>query len=60
VEDGRTVSSARPLGTTDRVAELARMMAGERVTHEAREHAEQLLRRATGGARGLTETKGVE
>ncbi len=57
-EDGRTVSSARPLGSTDRVAELARMLGGERLSREVREHAEQLLRRAN--PRGLTESKGVE
>ena len=49
VVDARTVSSARALGNTERVAELARMLAGARVTPEAREHAEQLLRQ--GGAR---------
>ncbi len=59
-EDGRTVSSARPLGTSDRVAELARMLGGERLTREVREHAEQLLRRVSGAPRGLTENKGVE
>src|SRR5262249_25995607 len=46
VEEGRTFSSARPLTTTERVAELARMMGGENLTREVREHAEQLLRRA--------------
>jgi DNA repair protein RecN (Recombination protein N) len=43
---GRTVSSARPLSATERVAELARMLGGARLTREARDHAEQLLRRA--------------
>ncbi len=60
VEDGRTVSTARPLATTERVAELARMLGGERLTHEVREHAEQLLRRVNGRNRGLTDSKGVE
>src|SRR5437016_7280255 len=46
VEDGRTVSSVRPLATSERAAELARMLGGERLTREIREHAEQLLRRA--------------
>jgi len=46
VEKERTVSTARPLAPTERVAELARMLGGERLTHEVREHAEQLLRRA--------------
>jgi DNA repair protein RecN (Recombination protein N) len=40
---GRTVSSARPLSSTERVVELARMLGGQ-LTREAREHAEQLLR----------------
>jgi len=53
VEEGRTVSTARPLGTTERVAELARMLGGERLTHEVREHAEQLLRRANGPQPGI-------
>ncbi|HXJ35053.1 MAG TPA: DNA repair protein RecN [Candidatus Eisenbacteria bacterium] len=42
-QSGRTVSSARPLSNTERVAELARMLGGQ-LTREAREHAEQLLR----------------
>jgi DNA repair protein RecN (Recombination protein N) len=48
VQDGRTVSTARPLAAGERVAELARMLGGARLTHEAREHAEQLLRRSGG------------
>jgi DNA repair protein RecN (Recombination protein N) len=59
VEDGRTLSSARKLSSTDRVAELARMLAGARLTREAREHAEQLLRKAQ-GTPGLTDALGVE
>jgi DNA repair ATPase RecN len=43
VQSGRTVSSARPLSSTERVVELARMLGGQ-LTREAREHAEQLLR----------------
>jgi DNA repair protein RecN (Recombination protein N) len=43
LQNGRTVSSARPLSSTERVAELARMLGGQ-LTREAREHAEQLLR----------------
>jgi len=54
VADGRTVSSARALATTERVAELARMLAGAKITPEAREHAEQLLRQG-GGKRGRAE-----
>jgi DNA repair protein RecN (Recombination protein N) len=44
VTNGRTVSAARALSSTERVAELARMLGGQ-LTREAREHAEQLLRR---------------
>jgi DNA repair protein RecN (Recombination protein N) len=43
VQSGRMVSSARPLSSTERVVELARMLGGQ-LTREAREHAEQLLR----------------
>jgi DNA repair protein RecN (Recombination protein N) len=43
--EGRTVSSARVLSTNERVGELARMLAGTKITPEAREHAEQLLQR---------------
>jgi len=59
VADGRTYSSARPLTTTERVAELARMMGGENLTREVREHAEQLLRRAQ-DRRSMTERAAVE
>jgi DNA repair protein RecN (Recombination protein N) len=51
---GRTVSSARPLSSTERVVELARMLGGQ-LTREAREHAEQLLRMSGGkGQRAAT------
>jgi DNA repair protein RecN (Recombination protein N) len=60
VENGRTLSSARALSTNERVAELARMLGGAQLTREVREHAEQLLRRASGRAPGLTERAGVE
>jgi DNA repair protein RecN (Recombination protein N) len=54
VQAGRTVSSARPLSSTERVVELARMLGGQ-LTREAREHAEQLLRMsATKGQRAST------
>ena len=46
VHAGRTTSMARPLSTTERVAELARMLGGARVTRETREHAEHLLQQA--------------
>jgi DNA repair protein RecN (Recombination protein N) len=54
VQAGRTVSSARPLSSTERVVELARMLGGQ-LTREAREHAEQLLRMsANKGQRAAT------
>ncbi|HWP65470.1 MAG TPA: DNA repair protein RecN [Candidatus Limnocylindria bacterium] len=56
VVDGRTVSRARALAATERVAELARMLAGARITPEAREHAEQLLRQG-GSKRGRAEAR---
>ena len=59
VEEGRTFSSARTLSTTERVGELARMLAGSRVSPEAREHAEQLLRKSQ-GRKSLTDRAGVE
>ncbi len=46
---GRTVSSAVRLSGTDRVTELARMLGGARLTREAREHAQELLRQGGGG-----------
>lgn len=52
VQGGRTVSVARPLSTTERVAELARMLGGSSRTHEVREHAEQLLRQAASRGSG--------
>jgi DNA repair protein RecN (Recombination protein N) len=45
-QNGRTVSAVRALSSTERVAELARMLGGQ-LTREAREHAEQLLRMTT-------------
>jgi DNA repair protein RecN (Recombination protein N) len=66
VEGGRTVSSARPLTSTERVAELARMLGGAELTREVREHAEQLLRQATTRAgqgtasQSLTERTGLQ
>jgi DNA repair protein RecN (Recombination protein N) len=43
---GRTLSSARPLTSSERVAELARMLGGQKLSREVRQHAEQLLREA--------------
>jgi DNA repair protein RecN (Recombination protein N) len=66
VQNGRTVSTARPLSSTERVTELARMLGGTQTTQEVREHAEALLRQASArpgrGPRGqtLTERAGVE
>jgi len=48
---GRTVSSATRLTDADRVTELARMLGGARLTHEAREHAQELLRQGRGSGR---------
>jgi DNA repair protein RecN (Recombination protein N) len=48
---GRTRSTARPLSTSERVTELARMLGGARLTPEVHGHAEQLLR--LGGGRVL-------
>jgi DNA repair protein RecN (Recombination protein N) len=47
-EAGRTVSEITPLEGTDRVNELTRMLGGQ--SEAARRHAEDLLRRAQGGA----------
>jgi DNA repair protein RecN (Recombination protein N) len=63
VRGGRTVSSARPLSATERVAELARMLGGTRLTPEVRGHAEQLLQlaaRRVSGGRSLTDRTPVE
>ena len=43
---GRTLIKAAPLSESQRVDELARMLAGETVTETARRHAEELLRSA--------------
>src|SRR5262245_66469495 len=55
-DDGRTTTTARVLSATERVAELARMLGGTKLSREVREHAEELLRRN----RGLTDRIGVE
>ena len=51
-QEGRTVSYARPLSATERVAELARMLGGTTRTPEVREHAEQLLRQVASRGNG--------
>ena len=43
VHDQRTTTSVTPLGTNQRVEELARMLAGDTITKLAREHASELL-----------------
>jgi DNA repair protein RecN (Recombination protein N) len=43
VADGRTITSVVALGDDDRVAEVARMLAGERVTDLSLSHARELL-----------------
>ncbi len=48
---GRTVSSATRLSDEARVTELARMLGGARLSREAREHAQELLRQGRGGLR---------
>lgn len=45
--DGRTRSTIEPLKDRDRVAELARMLAGEELTDKARAHAAEMLKRAS-------------
>ena len=64
VVEGRAISSARALSTSERVAELARMLGGTQVTPEVRQHAVQLLREAAGrkGVRvkSLTEQVGFD
>ncbi len=54
VAHGRTRSTARALGPSERAAELARMLGGMRITPEARQHAEELLQSAVRSDRGYT------
>jgi len=44
VEQGRTVTRVKELSERDRVAEIARMLGGIKITDQARRHAEELLR----------------
>ena len=47
VRNGRTVTHVKPLETqADRAAELARMLSGSQITHEALRHAAAMLERA--------------
>jgi DNA repair protein RecN (Recombination protein N) len=50
-DHGRTVATARPVLSEDRVAELSRMLAGVEDSAHARRHAEELLSEATRSAR---------
>ncbi len=43
VADGRTVSRIEPLGSTERVEEIARMLGGLEITATTRKHARELL-----------------
>jgi DNA repair protein RecN (Recombination protein N) len=43
VQDGATLTRVTPLNSADRVDELARMLAGDRITDEARAAAKSLL-----------------
>lgn len=49
--DGRTTTSVVELTEAERVEELARMLAGKRVSESAREHARELILAAKDGAR---------
>lgn len=46
VSHGRTRTTVTPLSATERVAELARMTAGETITDLAKQHAQELLAQA--------------
>jgi DNA repair protein RecN (Recombination protein N) len=43
VEAGQTLSTVTPLDTAERIEEIARMLAGDRITEAAREAARVLL-----------------
>jgi len=49
VEGGRTVTAVALLGAEERVAEMARMLGGERITEKTREHAREMIHDAQGG-----------
>jgi len=44
VEQGRTFTRVKELSERDRIAEIARMLGGIKITDQARRHAEQLVR----------------
>jgi DNA repair protein RecN (Recombination protein N) len=43
-DGGRTQTSVRPLGKTERTEEIARMLSGAKLTDASRKHAEQMLK----------------
>ena len=44
VEQGRTFTRVKQLSERDRIAEIARMLGGIKITDQARRHAEELVR----------------
>jgi len=50
VVKGRTETAVRPLSDPERVAEIARLLAGDRVTATTLKQARELLRATSGGA----------
>lgn len=44
VEKGRTFTRVKQLSESDRIAELARMLGGVKITEQARKHAEEMVR----------------
>jgi DNA repair protein RecN (Recombination protein N) len=49
VVDGRTVTSVTPLDREERVAEMARMLGGVRITEKTLEHAREMIEEACSG-----------
>jgi DNA repair protein RecN (Recombination protein N) len=48
VSNARTFVSVKKLNDRERVAELARMLGGIKITEKTRRHAEEMLRRTDG------------
>jgi DNA repair protein RecN (Recombination protein N) len=44
VEKGRTFTRVKELSERERVAELARMLGGVKITEQTRKHAEEMVR----------------
>jgi DNA repair protein RecN (Recombination protein N) len=44
VEKGRTFTRVKALSERDRIAELARMLGGVKITEQTRKHAEEMVR----------------